>query len=159
MRASTLHLIFALFTALLQIRLAAAGYAVRTEQGITVFSETHAFGNGVTKMHHQISVSPSTAFAIELTSNPTTGYMWGLMNPGGMVNLSTNDTKGEGLFVPPSSELAGAAGKQRIFFTAPESEGSEEVVLAYRRPWEKTTEYVYTVTVNVAAANSKVADE
>ena len=80
----------------------------------------------------------------EAEANPTTGYSWDVR------------MEGEGVFdlrrqaIPPSRNMAGAAGKEK-FTLQGVSSGDVTVYFLYRRPWEggeRHVEYVYTFRIN-----------
>ncbi len=83
--------------------------------------------------------------AINLESNPSTGYAW---------YATISDTKvlvqmGEPQYnEPSSSSVVGAAGTQTFFFQAIES-GTSLVTLEYKRGWEANVAPEKTVTINV----------
>ena len=142
--------IIAFVAAICAITLVFAGYSVKTEDEITIFSETRSFGNGHNKLVNKITTTPESVFAIEIFSNPTTGYMWKQIKPEKMKCLATNDTKGEGYFVLPTvpKGKVGVPGKQRFFFT-PIQEGHETLSFEYKRPWQNTSLLLYKVHVTI----------
>eukprot|EP00826_Nyctotherus_ovalis_P047755 TRINITY_DN5538_c0_g1_i6.p1 TRINITY_DN5538_c0_g1~~TRINITY_DN5538_c0_g1_i6.p1 ORF type:complete len:144 (-),score=32.80 TRINITY_DN5538_c0_g1_i6:139-570(-) len=108
------------------------------------------YKQGLTKAERDTTISAAIGdrFAIELVSNPSTGYSWYLQDYKSLSILSTNCTKGYGLYIEPevSSKIMGAAGKERFFFTAQEA-GSEKLCFLYKREWEKTFIDRYEVLV------------
>jgi inhibitor of cysteine peptidase len=83
--------------------------------------------------------------AINLESNPSTGYAW---------YATISDTKvlvqlGEPQYsAPSSSSVVGAAGAQTFFFQAIET-GTSVITLEYKRGWEANVAPEKTVTINV----------
>lgn len=80
---------------------------------------------------------------VVLSGNPSTGYTWEpsanndkVLAPGGVKTAA-----------PPGSK-PGASAVQTLTFTA-KAAGSDQLVLAYRRPWEKSTAPARSYTLNV----------
>ena len=78
-----------------------------------------------------------------LPANITTGYGWqttanndALLIPGARTNL------------PAQNKRVGAAGRQRLLFTA-KAPGRDRLVVAYMRPWEKNAAPARTLTLEV----------
>ena len=128
--------------------IAYAGYTATVVDGITVYSLTTAFGNEDSRVADKLTVTLGSTFAIELVSNPTTGYMWIMPDYTVLTYLSTNTTDGEGLFIAPESDAIGAPGKQRFFFKA-FLLGEQTIKLEYKRPWEDRPIFTYNVFVHV----------
>jgi predicted secreted protein len=78
-----------------------------------------------------LSVKINQQFYITLDSNPTTGYEWQI------ASVSNPDVVGfvSSQYIPPESQLLGAAGKQILTFNATQ-EGNATVMLQYVRPFE-----------------------
>jgi inhibitor of cysteine peptidase len=76
-----------------------------------------------------IRVEAGEGFAIELTGNPTTGYMW-------QPNVDSQHLELLGQEFEPGREGIGAGGKEIFRFRALEA-GDTEIAFAYRRPWDK----------------------
>jgi len=71
-------------------------------------------------------------FTITLESNMTTGYKWKIARPLDTKLLKLLDSK----YIPPETELIGAAGKEEWVFKAIRR-GKTIVSFDYTRPWEK----------------------
>lgn len=90
----------------------------------------------------QVQVHQGDTLAIELDSNPTTGYRWdvdGQLNP--ILHLMS-DT-----FVSDSN-IPGAGGTQTLRFAAV-SAGETTLPLMYHRPWEQGVPPIHTYQVQV----------
>lgn len=77
-----------------------------------------------------VSAKLKKPFTIAVASNPTTGYSWSANFDKRRLRLKSSSYK------KPAEPRPGAGGKQ-IFVFVPLKEGKTEVVLQYRRPWEK----------------------
>ena len=99
---------------------------------------------------YELLIKGKAEFAIELTSNPSTGYEWILANEKNLEILSTNSTNGEGLYIEPvvPIETTGKPGKQRFFFT-PKETGSQFIKLEYKRPWTSMAASQLNIIVKV----------
>ena len=78
-----------------------------------------------------LSAKTNEQFHITLSSNPTTGYEWQIasISHPNVVGFVSSE------YIPPTSELLGAGGKQVLTFNALQ-EGNAIVKLQYVRPWE-----------------------
>ena len=84
---------------------------------------------------------------LEVDSNPTTGYSWAVASSR---NSGVLRQKRKDKYVPPSTDLVGAGGKQIFYFEALKR-GRAVLSFEYRRPWEKDKGPAekYTVIVDV----------
>lgn len=92
-----------------------------------------------------IQIATGQPFSIQLPSNPTTGYSWAVTS----VDRTLGQPKES--FVS-SGGAVGSGGTQRFTWStkSPLSlEGKHDITLAYRRPWETTTDPVKTFSVTV----------
>jgi inhibitor of cysteine peptidase len=80
---------------------------------------------------NSISASLKKPFRIVVESNPTTGYSWSPKFDSKRLRLKSSS------YERPTEPRPGAGGTQ-VFVFVPLKEGRTEVVLEYRRPWEKT---------------------
>lgn len=94
----------------------------------------------------RVSLEPKQDLVIRLNANPTTGYRW-VVDRGAASVLSQVD---EPFWQPVSSgaPLVGQGGWTTFRYTAV-SEGSDTLVLAYRRPWEKDATPARTYQLDV----------
>jgi len=90
-----------------------------------------------------VAVDVGQHFAIELDSNPTTGYSWQLSAPpGSQVSLIDED------YTPSGPQNAGSGGVQRFTFEA-SATGTTSLAFAYVRPWETGVAPANTATFPV----------
>jgi predicted secreted protein len=80
--------------------------------------------------HATLSANLNKPFTIVVESNPTTGYSWSAKFDASRLRLKSSS------YERPAEPRPGAGGKQ-VFVLVPLKEGRTEVVLQYRRPWEK----------------------
>lgn len=80
--------------------------------------------------HQIVSVAAGTSVAIELESNASTGYSWKLSSSDPALGAPSET------FLPPTSGLIGAPGKQRFLFATSGVTGYHTIRLDYVRPWE-----------------------
>jgi inhibitor of cysteine peptidase len=121
-----------------------AGLAACAPSGggdINLSCDDFSANNNITK---SISVSAGSTFTVTLCSNATTGYQWS-------ENASIGDTSvveqtGQ-QFVEPSSDMAGAAGKQVWTFKALKS-GTTTISMDYSRDWEGGEKGTWTFKLN-----------
>ena len=92
-----------------------------------------------------VTLTAGGTFAVELKSNPTTGYRWKSEPPrsGNEILLLERDD-----FIAPQGELCGAPGRQRLTFSA-RKPGKTTLRLIYIRPWEKPLRPVATFRLPV----------
>lgn len=85
----------------------------------------------LTEAFNKVTVAKGETFAIELESNPSTGYSWDLRLKAGKAKLVDED------FISSVSEpeICGAGGKEVFVFKAEES-GTIEIEAQYKRSWE-----------------------
>lgn len=79
----------------------------------------------------KLELSVGEEVTVRLPSNVTTGFSWELVDAGGLTQVG--EPKYE---EPQASQSVGAGGTQVFTFTA-KRVGSGELLLEYRRPWEK----------------------
>jgi inhibitor of cysteine peptidase len=90
-----------------------------------------------------VAVGVGQHFAIELDSNPTTGYSWQLTAPpGSQVTLIDED------YTPTGPQTAGSGGVQRFTFEAAAA-GTTSLAFGYVRPWETGVAPAKTATFPV----------
>lgn len=90
-----------------------------------------------------ISVHAGQVVEVSLPSNPTTGYQWAVRGDPAPLVLVKSD------FVAAQSDgRMGAGGTQKLRFKAAAA-GTSEIVLDYKRPWEKDTPPAKTFTVKI----------
>jgi inhibitor of cysteine peptidase len=90
-----------------------------------------------------VAVGVGQRFAIELDSNPTTGYSWQLTAPpGGQVTLIDED------YTPAGPQTAGSGGVQRFTFEGTAT-GTTSLAFGYARPWETGVAPANTATFPV----------
>lgn len=90
-----------------------------------------------------VQVMVGQTLAIQLPSNPTTGYQWVLARDLGPL------VGGRQRFTPSGANMPGAGGAETFKFLAKET-GSVTLTLEYRRPWENDPPTkTFTVTVKV----------
>ena len=93
-----------------------------------------------------LTLAAGDSFAVELKSNPTTGYRWQAASPRSGEALLKPERDD---FIAPQGELCGAPGKQRLTFTVREP-GQTTLRLVYIRPWEKPLRPVAAFQVPVS---------
>ena len=86
----------------------------------------------LTMEFNKVSVAKGEYFAIELPSNPATGYRWDLQLKAGKASLVMNDYITD---AQPGSMLVGGGGKEVFVYKAEES-GTIEIDAQYKRDWE-----------------------
>lgn len=82
-----------------------------------------------------VSVPAGTGFTLCLPENPTTGYMWNMTLPQGLVIDKTE-------FIAPDTKLVGAGGTREWVFSSNEK-GITVVHAEYRRPWVQAGTIVF----------------
>lgn len=96
-----------------------------------------------------VFLSPFGSAAMQITSNPSTGYSWNLIPPSSFL-IKVLDPKGE--YTPANTKSLGAPGIQTFEILCTElcHEGDEqEITLVYSRPWENDPARIKTVTVHI----------
>lgn len=93
-----------------------------------------------------VSVPLDQLLIVQLQSNPTTGYSWGVLE----CDLAVLEPLGDPEYVEsqPGKQLAGSGGWE-VFRFQPQSAGQAHLKLGYRRPWEKDVEPVETFEIDV----------
>ncbi|MFH1115009.1 MAG: protease inhibitor I42 family protein [Pseudomonadota bacterium] len=91
----------------------------------TCGSAAHSAGR-----HAPVSANLNKQFTIVVESNPTTGYSWSADFDKSRLRLESSS------YERPAEPIPGSGGKQ-VFVFVPIKEGKTEVVLQYRRSWEK----------------------
>ncbi len=86
----------------------------------------------LTEAFNTATVAKGETFAIELDSNPTTGYAWDVKLKAGKASLLKEDFTSS---AQPGSMVCGAGGKQVFIFKAEEA-GTVEIEAQYKRAWE-----------------------
>ena len=92
-----------------------------------------------------LTLAAGGSFAVELKSNPTTGYRW-QAEPARSGEALLKPERDD--FIAPQGELCGAPGRQRLTFTALKP-GRTTLHLVYIRPWEKPPRPAATFQVPV----------
>ena len=87
----------------------------------------------LTETFNEISVQKGEKFAIELKSNPTTGYSWDFKVVAGQATSVRNDGIPD---VWPGKRVVGSGITDRRVFSA-DALGTIEIEASYSRPWEK----------------------
>ncbi len=85
-------------------------------------------------------------FVIELESNATTGFQWGIsgsLDPSVVTKVSSTYVAG-----PNAQKQVGAGGVERWTFKAV-GKGTAKIVMTYAQPWEKTARPARTATFNL----------
>ncbi len=87
----------------------------------------------LTEQFNIAAVKKGETFAIELSSNPATGYLWDVRLKAGKASLVKKD------YEPDSKNPyeVGGGGKDIFIFKAEEA-GEIRIEAVYKRPWEKT---------------------
>jgi inhibitor of cysteine peptidase len=91
----------------------------------------------------QVALAPRQVLAVELESNPTTGYGWEAVD----LDTAVLRQVGEADY-RPESNLVGGGGVETFHFQAVGA-GQTTVKLVYRRPWEQGVAPLKTFTVEV----------
>jgi inhibitor of cysteine peptidase len=95
-----------------------------------------------------LSVKTNEQFYITLGSNPSTGYEWQTASVSNPNVVRFVDSQ----YIPPESQLLGAAGKQVLTFNALQ-EGNATVMLQYVRPFERGVPPVSIYVAEVMVEN------
>ncbi len=91
----------------------------------------------------EVEVSLGDSFEVRLPENPTTGYRWALHSSGGpSLEIQEDTFEGQG-----GGDL-GAGGVHRWRFRTVQ-EGTADLVMEYRRSWEKRAAETFRVTIRV----------
>lgn len=105
---------------------------------------------GGTKTYTQsdtnITASAGDQFVIQLESNPTTGFQWGIsgsLNPTVVKKIGSKYVPGKN-----ARTQVGAGGVENWTFHGM-AKGTTKIVMTYARPFEKGTAPAQTVTFNV----------
>lgn len=99
-----------------------------------------------TQSDTNITASIGDQFVIQLESNPTTGFQWGIsgsLNPTVVKKVSSKYVPGKN-----AQTKVGAGGVENWTFQAM-AKGTTKIVMTYARPFEKGTVPAQTVTFNV----------
>jgi inhibitor of cysteine peptidase len=92
----------------------------------------------------EVEVALGGSFIVILESNPTTGFQWQLER---ITDEAVLELAGQE-FVAPETALIGAGGKEIWTFKAL-AQGSSEISMEYRRPWEEGIEPANTFVLTV----------
>lgn len=134
MRATRWPLLLAVLASILVLGMATSGCLL---QRVAPLSESE---DGTT-----VQPPPGATIKVSLESNKTTGFSWMV------AELGPTRQIGQAEYEEPSSQLAGAAGRETFTFKTNDS-GSGELRLEYRRPWESKdipAEKTWSVNVTV----------
>ena len=103
--------------------------------------------SGRQRITRGVTISDDGFVTVTLCSNPTTGFQW---SDPAQISDQTRLQQTSHEFVPPASDLVGAAGKEVWTFKAFQK-GTVEVSMEYRRSWEDDEEaertFLLTVTI------------
>ncbi len=88
-----------------------------------------------------VHVAVGQVFSLELPGNPTTGYLW-------QPQFDQQYLEWTGEDYQPGSDAIGAGGREIHRFRALEA-GRTEIVLEYRRPWDKAARDVRRFRVEI----------
>jgi inhibitor of cysteine peptidase len=91
----------------------------------------------------EVEVKLGESFEVRLAENPTTGYRWAIRGSGVPCLKVEEDT-----FEPPGSGALGAGGARRWRFGTVQ-EGIADLVMEYRRSWEKRAAETFKVSIHV----------
>ena len=97
-------------------------------------------------LNHADQVTLGETFKIILESNPTTGFSWRLNYKPTSCESTNPDTFGE--FTEPTTGFLGSPGKQTFTFQA-KSQGVQELIFIYERPWSHDDAITYRETITV----------
>jgi predicted secreted protein len=94
----------------------------------------------------QVTITEGTELAVNLASNPSTGFGWTQAVVGTPSILTQTDSK----YVAPDGKAVGAAGTQVLTFKTL-AKGTTNVKMDYSRPWEggEKAEWTFALTVTV----------
>ena len=120
---------------------AIASSAAKVEISCDQFQDSHHSMN-------EIQLGVGDTVAIDLCSNPTTGFQWE-ENPDISDSSVLKQTSHE--FIPPGTDVPGQAGREVWVFKTLKK-GVSTVSFEYSRPWEggEKGEWTYTLTVTVS---------
>lgn len=95
-----------------------------------------------------VSLAVGQEMVVEVDANPTTGFEW---------SVETNSDESVVSFVNeeymgPEDGAVGEGGEQKLTFEAL-ADGTSDVVLVYRQPFEPDTEPAETVTLDVTVSD------
>lgn len=109
-----------------------------TKQNMQIFTHEH---NG-----KEFKIALGERFKVELTENPTTGYLWTVSE-----SISPNITLIDSKFSLPGEEphMVGQVGL-RIFIFKAIKPGTAILDLGLRRPWEKEDKYEDTFSIKLS---------
>lgn len=93
---------------------------------------------------HTIKVNVGQQIIVKLPSNQTTGYSWSTATLGGLEQVGKATYKAS-----ETTAVVGSGGTQSFTFSG-RHQGSGQLTLEYRRPWEKGTPAAQTWTVVVS---------
>lgn len=91
----------------------------------------------------QIEVKKGEPLVITLEANPTTGYLWEVVESDQRILRQMGETEFQ-----PESDKIGAPGLQTFRFEA-QDKGDVTLELVYHRPWEKDVDPLETFSLQV----------
>jgi len=91
----------------------------------------------------QIEVKEGETLVIALEANPTTGYLWEVVESDQRILRQMGETEFQ-----PESDKIGAPGLQTFHFK-PQQAGNMRLQLVYHRPWEKDVDPLKTFSLQV----------
>ncbi len=103
----------------------------------------------------EFTVVPGQEIVVALSGNPTTGYSWEIAEGKTDAKILKQIKTGDEYVAGKSNGMAGAGGTFYFRYQA-EKEGNTQVVLQYKRPWEKDTDPAETFTAKIKV--KKAAD-
>ena len=126
-------------------------YNCETFEGFKVY-EVQRNLKGLTET--SINVSEGEEFALKFRGNPSTGYLWVLLNPE-EVDGSLKAINFESYYVPDSKDLylVGGAGSFYYKFKAVKVSKKEKVLkFSYQRTWEKNANDLPDAVVKITVS-------
>ena len=83
-----------------------------------------------TPVSTELKAGLNKEFTISLESNPSTGYSWVAEVDGDFLNLTNHS------YIPDEPIIPGSGGKENFSFV-PVKIGETNLIMLYKRPWEK----------------------
>jgi inhibitor of cysteine peptidase len=109
-------------------------------------SGTSANGKTYTITNTKISAKVGDQFTIQLTSNATTGYQWGIS--GSLNSAVVKKVSSTYVASPNPKGMTGVGGVEKWKFQAV-GKGTGTIVLVYRQPFDKTAKPAQTATFTI----------
>lgn len=107
---------------------------------------TGALTVDVTANGELVELPQDQLLIVQLQSNPSTGYSWGVIE----CDLSVLQPLGDPEYVSsqPGKQVTGGGGWE-VFRFQPQAAGQTHLKMGYRRPWEQDVEPVETFEIDV----------